>query len=280
MLSKIPKGSSPDEYQKLKRLVKELDKFSWITYAWIVISAIHGYTTYRKYIFGESGFAWFFGSIITITTVVFIDISMFSLAGHIRTMREFKEKTHPFIWVSFIVALLLTFSMNINAHLENRPLYQDDPFADFNSIFFACVFGGFVPLIILTATFAGTSISKVFDTILGNVQKRNENRERKKELQEMLIPKEGKEQQNLPLESHKGVVQRNGNGKSKISTGDVESIVSILKQMEVKHFKSASELGRLLGWSSPTSATTGVSNLINAGVLVKSPNGGYDVTNL
>lgn len=288
-MASTPTGLNTEEYEEWKSHARYYKWLGWAATCWIAISAIHGYGAYRPFVFGSTSdniIVWGLGGFITISTVVLIDTSMFLLSGFIRKMQLFKRRFHWTVWIAFIFALLLTGAMNIFSHMANRPIQADNPTANAISTVIAVVYGIMVPLMVITTTFAGDDLTRAMDSLLGASMERQDKNEKRRQRREEKRTEQVDNStllddllsENTALESHNGGVEpRNGNGKSRIGTGDVVEMYSIIRQSGVRHFKSAMDLARLIGWSSPTSGTTAMKNLMEYGVVRQSPSGGYDV---
>lgn len=66
-----------------------------------------------------------------------------------------------------------------------------------------------------------------------------------------------------------------GNGKAAIMTSDVAAILGELRRQDVRFVRSGAELGKILGWRSPSSGPNALKTLVNEGAAVQQEDGSY-----
>lgn len=253
---------------ELNAIQRQQRRFAWITYTMIGVSFVHMFTALALFS-GAGWLEWLAAAGMTLM----VDLATWGLAEYHHYAKRRKLARSAWVRVVFGVALFISCTLNGAYLYAHRPNEQALP--AWMSIVIAVLFALFVPMLIGVASLIRGELED------DRIQAMQLDAQPSVSVQKPRKAS-GKTNEHFPpmIEAHLNSIPASDlayNAKSEISTIDAPAIVAHLNSSGVQAFKSARELGRLCGWSSPASGSAGLKTLIDASAVQRDDQGVYTV---
>lgn len=253
---------------ELNAIKRQQRRFAWITYTMIGVSFVHMFTALA--LFSGAGWVeWLAAAGMTLM----VDLATWGLAEYHHYAKRRKLARSAWVRVVFGVALFISCTLNGAYLYAHRPSEQALP--AWMSIVIAVLFALFVPMLIGVASLIRGELED------DRIQAMQLDAQPSVTVQKPRKAS-GKTNEHFPpmIEADLSSIPASDlayNAKAEISTIDAPAIIAHLNSSGVQVFKSARELGRLCGWSSPASGSAGLKTLIDASAVQRDDQGVYTV---
>lgn len=256
-----PSAGDQATLERIRQLEARLTRSRLV---WMIVSFVHMFSVLYAYT-GTGPVNW----IATAGQIFAIDYSTMLLAEYVVIRRRFAMQVPWYAWLTTTLLLAASFYLNYISILRGAP----DDVAATTTQSLAIILGLTPPLCIIVSALAIASIDETYERAVVHLRGAKATPSRSN-----FIPSESHNEALGVLDAPDDeAILRSGNGKSDIATSDVEAILAVLAANNVTRLRTTAELGKLCGWTSPSSATKARESLREAGALRDAQGGGFDI---